>query len=114
MPKELTLRRADGSTFADRCRVADKPFARLRGLLGRKGMGHGDALLLRPASSIHTCFMRFTIDVVFLDEEMNVLRIVHDLRPWRAAARRGARAVVELGAGDAARAGLRVGERLSF
>ena len=114
MPKELTLRRADGSSFAHRCRVAETPYARLRGLLARTGMEPGEALLLRPASSIHTCFMRFAIDAVFLDAEMNVLRIVHDLEPWRAAARRGARSVVELGAGEAARAGLRVGERLSF
>lgn len=56
--------------------------------------------------------MRFPIDAVFLDEELLVLRVASDLKPWRAAARRGAHAVLELPAGECERRGIRAGERL--
>ena len=81
----------------------------MRGLLGRSSLEYGEALLLRPAGSIHTAFMRFPIDAVFLDADMRVLRIEPNLRPWRIAAQRGARAVVELPAGAAETMGLAVG-----
>jgi uncharacterized protein len=96
----------------DHCVVADSPASRMRGLLGRSELKPGEGLLLRPASSIHTCFMRFPIDAVFLDGGLRVLGISDELRPWRAASRRGARAVLELPAGESARRGLEVGERL--
>jgi uncharacterized protein len=57
-------------------------------------------------------FMRFPIDAVFVDGDNRVLRIAADLKPWRMAACRGAKAVVELGAGECARVGLREGDRL--
>jgi uncharacterized membrane protein (UPF0127 family) len=96
----------------ERCLLAETPLTRLRGLLGRAGLGRGEGIFLRPASSIHMWFMRFAIDAVFLDEEGRVLRVVADLRPWRVAGCRGAKAVVELAAGECARVGLHEGERL--
>ena len=57
-------------------------------------------------------FMRFPIDAVFLDREQRVLRVVEHLAPWRMAGCRGAKAVVELPAGEAARVGLAPGDRL--
>jgi uncharacterized protein len=92
--------------------VADTVLARMKGLLGRKELASGEGLLLRPASSVHTCFMRFPIDVVFLDRELRVLALTTNLKPWRAAARRGARAVLELPAGECERRDIRPGERL--
>jgi uncharacterized membrane protein (UPF0127 family) len=86
--------------------VADSYWTRLRGLLGRRELGPGEGLLLRPASSVHTAFMRFPIDVVFLDDELRVLDVVEAVPPWRVKAKRGARAVLELGAGEAARQGI--------
>ena len=59
-------------------------------------------------------FMRFPIDAVFLDRENTVLRVVEHLAPWRVAGCRGAKAVVELPAGEAARVGLAVGDRLAL
>jgi uncharacterized protein len=110
--KEVTLRRENGDVVVDQCVVADSPVSRLRGLLGRSELRPGEGLLLRPASAIHTCFMRFPIDAVFLDEELRVLGISDELRPWRAASRRGARAVLELPAGESARRGLEAGDTL--
>jgi len=85
----------------------------MKGLLGRKGLPSGEGLLLRPAGSVHTWFMRFPIDAVFLDGEGRVLKIAADLRPWRAAGCRGARAVLELSSGESERRGVRPGDRLS-
>jgi uncharacterized protein len=83
--------------------VADKPHTRLRGLLGRDQLPAGEGLLLKPAPSVHTCFMRFPIDVVFLDACMRVLSIAPKVEPWKFAGRRGTRAVLELAAGEAER-----------
>jgi hypothetical protein len=108
---ELALKRPDGSLLASRCAVADSPRQRARGLLGREKLDPGEALYL-ATSSIHTHFMRFPIDAVFLDGDMRVVRIRHNLKPWRFAFRRGARGVLELEAGLCERVGLELGERL--
>jgi hypothetical protein len=79
--------------------LADTALARVRGLLGRSSLATGEGILLRPASSVHTAFMRFAIDVVFLDRDLRVLKIASHLRPWRTAARRKAHAVLELRGG---------------
>ena len=92
--------------------MADRPFGRMRGLLGRPSLAPGEGLLLTPASAVHTFFMRFAIDVVFLDRDLRVLSIAHNVRPWRAAGRSGARAALELPAGESERRGLRIGSRL--
>ena len=94
------------------CAVADTPALRLRGLLGRDELPDGGGILLQPAASIHTALMRFPIDAVFLSDELQVLDIRSNLKPWRAAGRRGATAVLELAAGEAERRGVRVGDRL--
>ena len=98
----------------ERCLLAATPFARMRGLLGRGRLDSGEGLLLRPASSVHTFFMRFPIDVVFLARDGKVLKVSANLRPWRAAGARGAKMVVELAAGEAARRGVRPGGRLDI
>jgi hypothetical protein len=96
----------------ERCGLADSAPARLKGLLGRGSLPPGEGILLRPAGSIHTAFMRFPIDAVFLDRELTVVGIERELAPWRVAARRGAKAVLELAAGEADRVGLAPGDRL--
>jgi uncharacterized membrane protein (UPF0127 family) len=82
------------------------------GLLGRTDLPADEGVLLRPASSIHTAFMRFAIDAVFLDRELRVVRVAEHVPPWRVAAARGSRAVLELRAGEAARRGLEPGDLL--
>lgn len=109
----VSLERQDGSTVCERCLLAETPLARLRGLLGRAALERGEGILLRPASSIHMWFMRFAIDAVFLDGDGSVLEIAANLRPWRLAGCRGAKAVVELRAGECERVGLAVGDRVT-
>ena len=77
-----------------RVEVAGTFRSRLRGLMLRPAPPPGDALLLTRTSSVHTCFMRFAVDVTFLDAGGRVLREVR-LRPWRVAWCRGARYVLE-------------------
>ena len=105
---------ADGRVVCPALTVADTALTRMKGLLGRRSLGDGEGLLLRPAGSIHTAFMRFPIDAVFLDADMRVLRVASNLRPWRLAAKRGAKAVVELPAGAAEGMGLAVGLTLEL
>lgn len=102
---------AHGRVACPRCAVAATPWSRLRGLLGRR-LEADAGLLIRPASSIHTCFMRIALDVVFLDAGGRVLRVVPDVRPWRVLACRGAAAVLELPAGACAAAALTAGDAL--
>jgi len=112
--QELILRRADGEVVCERCTLANSPLTRLRGLLGRGGLDSGEGLLLQPASSIHTFFMRFPIDAVFLDRALVVVGIAGGVEPWRAASRRGANAVLELPAGESFRRGLSEGDQLTL
>lgn len=107
-----TVTDARGRVICERCVVADRPHTRLRGLLGRRTLGRDEGLLLHPSPSIHTWFMRFPIDAVFLDAQLRVLGIASDVAPWHVAGRRGARAVLELAAGEAVRRDLETGTTL--
>jgi uncharacterized protein len=91
--------RPDGSVACARCAVADSFVARLRGLLGRRGLDPDEGLLIRPAGSVHMFFMRFAIDVVFLDAGGRVVRVVSGLRPGRIVVCRRAATAVEVRAG---------------
>ena len=98
--------------MCERCVDAARPLARLKGLLGRRALESDEGIYLRPASSVHTFFMRFPIDAVFVDGEGRVLKVAAGLRPWRAAGCRGARAVLELSSGESERRGVRPGDQL--
>ncbi len=113
-PGTLTLRREDGRIVCDSVTVADSTIRRMWGLLGRRTLPIGQGIVLRPAWSIHTAFMRFPIDVVFIDAEQSVMRIEEGLRSFRTASCRGAREVVELPAGECTRRGLVAGDRVAW
>ncbi len=82
-----------------------------RGLLGRSEYPEGNALLLERCSSIHMFFMKFAIDVLFVDPELRVLKVVEVLKPWRMAACLKAHSTIELPAGTVRRCGIQVGHR---
>lgn len=100
--------------LATRLELARTSWTRLRGLLGRSGLGDGEGIWLEPSSSIHTAFMRFPIDVIFVDRGHRVLRCVHALRPFRVAVARGTRSIVELPAGTLSDTDIRVGDVLEL
>lgn len=116
MPAERILQGRAVAGRTDRVRVqpATTPWTRMVGLLGRAALPADEGLLLSPAWSIHTWAMRFPIDVVFVDRDDRILRIVEAMAPWRLVSERRAHAVVELAAGRARALGLTVGDRLRW
>lgn len=94
-------------------RTADNFWYRLRGLMFARPLDPMTALLLTRCASIHTAFMRQTIDVLYLDAHGVVLRCVASIPPWRASARPGAKHVLEIAAGGIARLGIAPGDRLA-
>ena len=111
MAEHLELLRADGRPVC-RCRVASTFGSRFLGLMGRAQLLPGNGLLLPGTSSVHTHFMRFPLDVVFLDSERRIVSIVKALRPWRLSAAKAADSVLELAAGECEHLGLTEGEIL--
>jgi uncharacterized protein len=100
--------------LATRCDVANNLLTRGFGLIPRSGLAEGEGLLITRTGSITMLFMRFTIDALFLDRSMRVLRVAENLRPWVPAvgAPRGADSVLELPAGTAARTRTQAGDEL--
>lgn len=88
-----------GRVIASRIELAVTRHARRAGLLGRTSLEPAAALVLAPCCMIHTAFMRFPIDVLFVDRQGLVVRLVHTMTPWRAAGSLGAYAAIELAAG---------------
>ncbi|MCA9667174.1 MAG: DUF192 domain-containing protein [Myxococcales bacterium] len=105
----------DDDLLADTVRLAVGPWTRFRGLMGLRDLPRGDAMLLRPCSGIHTFFMRFAIDALFLDRNGVVVDHAFELRPWRMVPLvGGAYATLELPAGTAKMLGVQRGDRVAF
>ena len=93
--------------------VADSFLTRFCGLMGRCRLAAGHGLLLMPCNSVHMCFMRFAIDVVYLDKEKHILKVVERLAPWTGlSACWQAHAVLEMPADTARQWGCQVGRQL--
>jgi uncharacterized protein len=92
-----------GVVLAESAAVAKNPWTRFRGLMLRSRLNDGEGLIIKPCGSIHMMFMRFRIDAVFFDKNLQVTRVRRGLRPWAGFAfgGRAARGVVELPAGAA-------------
>jgi uncharacterized protein len=102
LPRAVRIVAGDDLQVCSRCEVAESTIARMRGLLGRDGLEPGEGMLINPAPSVMTFFMRFPIDVVFIDKAYKIVKIVHSLGPWKTAGARGSSAALELPAGTAA------------
>jgi uncharacterized protein len=95
------VERESGRSVVDRLEVADRYWSRLAGLQCRPKPSPGFGLLLVPCSSIHTCFVRFSIDLLALDRVGRVIDVRHDVRPWRLVLlARSTFAVVEIPSGE--------------
>jgi uncharacterized membrane protein (UPF0127 family) len=87
----------------------------MTGLLGRDGLLEGEGLVIDPCNSIHTFFMRFSIDVLFVDAQGVVVRKIDALKPWRLTwIYFRARKVIELPAGVIQKSGTQAGDQLSI
>ncbi len=102
------------TVLTDRCRIADSYWPRLIGLMGVESLEAGEGLLIQPCNAIHTHFMRFPIDVLYVSQEDKVVAIEEAMAPWRfGRIRRDARYVIELAAGTIAATGTEVGDRVT-
>ncbi len=112
------MNRTRGTILCERLEKAVTSLERSRGLLGRKSLEPGAGMLfiagrLTPFLWMHMFFMRFPIDIVFLDRSGKVLKIDHCLRPWRVSSLVfGAHQALELAAGSAAQSGARPGDQI--
>lgn len=77
------INKTNNTTLAENVEIADTFFTRLKGLMFSESFGDKDALLVDPCNSIHCCFVRFPIDVIFLDKNNKIRRIYRSFKPWR-------------------------------
>ncbi|HEX6973184.1 MAG TPA: DUF192 domain-containing protein [Vicinamibacterales bacterium] len=104
-----------GTVIADRVGVAATHATRAVGLLQRDGLDPGEALWIVPSRGVHTFWMRFSIDVIALDERGVVIDRVVNMKPWRMRLpRKGTAGVLELAAGTCDLSGTQVGHRVAF
>lgn len=100
--------------IATRVLLAGSSADRRRGLLGVESLADGAGLWIAPCEAIHTFGMRMSIDVLFLDGELKISKLIVNLRPARIAVCMSAHSVLELQAGAIARTGSQVRDRLKF
>jgi uncharacterized protein len=109
------LNRTRGQVLAERAWEALSAGARMKGLLGRDGLAASEALYIRPCTSIHSFFMRFVFDALFVDRDGRVLHAIRRMRPWRLSRIvLAAEGVLELPAGALETSGTEVGDQLVF
>ncbi len=112
-PAPYLLRNArTGNVVARHLELAGDSRTRRRGLLGRDRLDAGHALVIVPCGAIHTFFMRFAIDVLFVARDGRAIRCAHGVKPWRLAAAVTAHAAIELPAGALRASGTERGDRL--
>jgi uncharacterized membrane protein (UPF0127 family) len=110
-PDAAVLHTASGS-HPLALRIANRFTSRLRGLMLAPSLAHDEGLLLTRCGSVHSSFMRQSIDIVYLDRSHKVIRCVPMLMPWRMSAAWGAAQVLELATGSIARYGILPGDHL--
>lgn len=112
-PKLKLYHRATGVCLAENLVLANTAVKRFLGLMGRKALAPNEALWLRPCSSIHTFWMRFAIDVIYLNRQLQIVRLIENVRPFRLTlpAKQTA-SVIEMSAHSISQHNLRVGDEL--
>jgi uncharacterized membrane protein (UPF0127 family) len=103
-----------GTVLATNLEVANTGAKRNKGLLGRNALGPGEGLWIIPCESVHTFFMQFTIDLVYLDRKHRIRKVKSDVRPWRMSACLSAHSILELPQGTIRASGSRKGDTIEF
>ena len=102
-----------GTVLAKQADVASAALTRIVGLLGRRSFSEGEAMVFPRCNSIHTCWMAFPIDVIFLRAGI-AIKLIERVGSWRVAWAWGADTVIELPAGAIARTATQIGQRLQW
>ncbi len=103
-----------GTILATHIELAGDSATRRRGLLGRDRLDEGQALVIAPCGGIHTFFMRFSIDVLFVSKDGRIVKCAHRVRPWRIALALTAYAAIELPAGTLQASNCARGDQVVF
>ena len=106
--------RTRNSILATRLTLADTPKTRERGLLGREGLAPGEGLWIIPCQAIHMFFMRFSIDLIYIDRQKRVRKVKSNIAPWRISVCLAAHSVLELPVGIVRETGTRRGDLLEI
>jgi uncharacterized membrane protein (UPF0127 family) len=102
-------------TVVEKIYIADKFWSRTKGLLGRSSLECSEGLLLVPCNSVHCMFMRFPIDIIFLNRDFQVVKIYENFKPWCVTPIiRNAYQVLELKAGAAKDKCIETGDELAL
>jgi uncharacterized membrane protein (UPF0127 family) len=109
------INQTKNTVLAENVLIADTPLKRIRGLLGKDAILPGQGVILAPCNSVHTFFMRFAIDVLFVDKDYKVVKIIPELKPnrvtriyWQS------KRVIELPAGQLSFTGTQVQDQLQL
>jgi uncharacterized membrane protein (UPF0127 family) len=112
--KIRVVNRTRGAVLADAADKADTSAKRRVGLLKHKSLPRGQGLWITPCESVHTFFMKFPIDLVYLDRKLKVRKVRHAVGPWRLSACLTAHSILELPAGIADETGTRKGDEVTI
>lgn len=115
MKKTYVKAMIDDKVICEKCELANNPVTRFMGLMFRKGLGDSCGLMLEPCNEIHTFNMRFSIDVLTLSRDNEILAIFDSVKPWRVKPSvKNGRKVIELNPGEAERLGIKCGDIVKF
>ena len=103
-----------GSVLAESVKTADRGPSRRKGLLGRESLAPGEGLWIVPCESVHTFFMRFPIDLVYIDRKHRVRKVRSSVPAWRLSACFSAHSVIELASGAVRDTQTKAGDQLEF
>ncbi len=115
MRRVKIIEKKNRTELVGNCWVADSILSRMKGLLGRASLPTGEAMLITPCNCVHTFFMRFTIDILYLSKKFEVVALYQNLVPWRMTGiQYNAKAVLELPEGSIERLMLKKGDILEI
>ncbi|MDD4910630.1 MAG: DUF192 domain-containing protein [Candidatus Omnitrophica bacterium] len=109
------INQGKGTVLAENAALADTLVSRMKGLLGKTSLHQGEGLVIAACTSIHTFFMKFSIDAVFTTRQGRVIKVLHDLQPWRLSGiYLGAYYCIELPSGTARQTRTETGDVITF
>jgi len=101
--------------IAENGNITTSFYDRFKGLLGRKEIKHDEALIIIPCNSIHMFFMKFPIDVIFIDKNDRVCEIIQNIEPWRVSKIiKEAKYVIELKTGKIEKVNIEIGDLICY
>ncbi|MEW5819536.1 MAG: DUF192 domain-containing protein [Cyanobacteriota bacterium] len=109
------INKTKNSTIASNVRLAKNPLSRMVGLLLDSNLPDDTGLLIVPGKQIHSWFMRFTFDAVFINKEGNVIHLIENMKPWKCSKLLlKAKSVLELPAGTIAKTNIDINDKIEF